>query len=193
MSVMYAWSTRNGTTQNAVSRTPSTPRVNPRSTAHGPSTRAPAHKRRRATKIRTMPCDHGERQHDGRPAAVLAGLEPAGEQAETEHRERQRDGERELARHRALHVAAVDREALVEQEAGARRARTARASGSGSGPDDRTPSSTSGSVTTPMTATILNATPYGKHDVEQHDHQRRHDHVEAVHREARRTSSCSSR
>ena len=66
----------------------------------------------------TMPWQTiAKREHDGRPAAVPAGAHPVGQQAETEDHQAEGDGERELAGHRRLEVAAVDAEALVEREA----------------------------------------------------------------------------
>ena len=123
----------------------------------------------------------GQRQHDGRPGAVLAGLEATRQQTEAEDAERQRDGERELAGHRALHVAAVDRERLVEQEQQA-------AEGEQFGERIAEPGETSEGETAQRQGDDaddhddLERDAVGQHHVQRHDHQRRDDHVEAVHR-----------
>ena len=126
----------------------------------------------------------GQRQHDGCPGAVLAGLEATCQQTEAEDAERQRDGERELARHRALHVAPVDREALVEEEQHA-------AEGEQFGERIAEPGKTAEGETAQRQGDDaadhhdLEGDAVGQHHVQGHDHQRRDDHVEAVHRQPR--------
>ena len=127
---------------------------------------------------------HRQCQHDCCPAAVLAGLQATREQPEAEHAQRQRDGERELPRHRALHVAAVDREALVEEEdhPGERHQfrhrileiRQATEAPAAERQGDQAEDHHD-----------LHRNAIRQDDVERHDHQRRDDHVEAVHRKAR--------
>ena len=119
---------------------------------------------------------------DRRPAAELAGLHAAGEHAEPEHRERQRDGERELPRHRALHVAAVDREALVEQEDGGRQRHQLGHRVAEPGQATERPAAHR-QRDEAEDRDELERDAVREHDVERDDHQRRHDHVEAVERE----------
>ncbi len=135
---------------------------------------------------------HGQGQQDRRPTAELAGLQAAGEHAQSEHRERQRDRERELAGHRALDVAAVDREALVEQE-------DRRRQGHQFGhrvPEARQPTerpATPGQRDQAEDRHEFEGNAVRKHDVQRDDHQRRDDHVEPIQAGTRRTSSCSTR
>jgi len=58
--------------------------------------------------------DQGE-EHGGH-GSVLAGLQAAGDDPQVDQRQGEADGEGELARHRRGDVAAVDREAAVEEE-----------------------------------------------------------------------------
>src|SRR4051794_23535136 len=60
--------------------------------------------------------DEGEAEDAGGQGLAAAGAQRAAPQTEREHREAERNGERELAGERRLDVAAPDVERLVEQE-----------------------------------------------------------------------------
>ena len=124
----------------------------------------------------------GQGQHDGRPATVLTGFEATGEQTQPEHRQRQRDGERELASHGRLHVAAVDGETLVEQEqqAGQREQLGHRVTEAGEATERP---ATRRQAHDACHGHDLERNAVREHDVEYRDGQRGDDHVEAVHRE----------
>ena len=77
-------------------------------------------------------------------------------------RQAQRDRERELAGQRRGDVAAVDREAPVEEERQRSTPPAPPASGSGCPPCARTRRPQTAASTTPLTVTSLNATPYGR-------------------------------
>ncbi len=126
---------------------------------------------------------HRQGEQDRRPTAELSGLQAAGEDAETEYGERQGDREGELARHRALDVAAVDREALVEQEDRRRHCHQLghRVAEAGQAPECPTAHRQGDQAEDHHQ---LEGNAVREHDVQGDDHERRHDHVEAVQREA---------
>ena len=127
--------------------------------------------------------EHGEREQDGRPVAVLARLQPPSKKTKSEDAERQRNRERELASHGAGDIAAINGEALVEEEdqSGHRHqfwdgiAETGKAT---EGPAAERQSHNA------KAHDELEGNSVRENDVECDDHQRRHDHVEAVQREA---------
>ena len=136
--------------------------------------------------------DDGQGEHDRRPVAQLAaGLHRPRQQAPAEDHQAEGDGERELARHRRLEVAAVDAEALVQREAqpGEGEQLGQRVAESGQ-PAERPAAQRQRHQ--PGDGDQLERHAVGQDRVEGDDRQRRHDHVEAVHRACRRTSPCSS-
>ena len=136
--------------------------------------------------------DDGEGEHDRRPVAELAaGLHRPRQQAPAEHHQAEGDRERELARHRRLEVAAVDAEALVQREAqpGEGEQLGQRVAEAGE-PAERPAAQRQRHQ--PGDGHQLERHAVGQDRVEGDDRQRRHHHVEAVHRACRRTSPCSS-
>jgi len=120
-----------------------------------------------------------QRQDDRGPHPEPAGAQPVGQQTEAQHGERERDRERVLAGHRGLHVAAVDLEALVEEERqpGHREQlgdRMTERSEATEGPAGRREQHQAGD------GDELERHPVREQDVECDDRQRRDHHVEAV-------------
>ena len=137
-----------------------------------------------ATKISTMPCDTAA--SDSTIAAetrYLPRAQAGGEQPEAEHGQRERDRERVLARHRRLHVAAVDLEALVEQEAQpADGEQFGNRMAEGGEPSERPAGEREQHE--PGDRDQLERDAVREHHVEGHDGERRDHHVEAVERQA---------
>ena len=120
MSVMNSWPNRKGPTHHAdsrIGREAGRDRVR-RIGCLSTHTRQMSTIAATATKMSTMPCDTAA--SDSTTAAQTRYLpvrRPLASNPSPSIGERERDRERVLARHRRLHVAAVDLEALVEQEA----------------------------------------------------------------------------
>ena len=125
----------------------------------------------------------GEREQHGRPATEPSGAQAAQEHAEVEHRERERDGEGELAGQRRRDVAAVDGEGPIEEEDGGADGEERRAGegqvgelAEGPGGDGQRQHAADGHQ--------LEGDAVGDHQAEQGDQQRRDHHVELVGGEA---------
>ena len=125
-----------------------------------------------------------QRQQHGGGDSVAAGLQSADEHAEPEHRKGQRNGERELPRHRGRDVAAIDGEAFIEQKHRAGhheqlRNRECESRQLGKQPRAQWQGNESGD------GHQLQGDAVRQHHIESQDEQRRHHHVEAIDRQAR--------
>jgi len=121
------------------------------------------------------------KQHRGRHPHA-AGLERADEHAEAEHAERERDGERELPRHRRGDVAAVNRETLVEEKHRAGHHEQLRQR-EGEPRQARKEPRAHGQGEEARHRHELQRDAVRQHDVENEDEDCRHHHVEAVDRQ----------
>ena len=127
--------------------------------------------------------EHGEREQHGSPVAVLARLQPTSKKTKSQDAERQRDRERELASHGAGYIAAVNGEALVEEEDQPGHRHQFRDGIAEAGKATECPAAER-QCHDAETDDDLERDSVGEDDVERNDHQRGHDHVEAVQREA---------
>ena len=127
--------------------------------------------------------EHGEREQHGSPVAVLARLQSASKETKSQDAERQRNRERELARHGAGDVAAINGEALVEEEDQPGHCHQFRDGIAEAGKATKSPAAERQRHDA-ETDDDLEGNAVGEDDVECDDHQRGYDHVEAVQREA---------
>ncbi len=126
--------------------------------------------------------DRGKRQHHCSPHPEPSGSQTVREQSQAEHGQGERDREGILAGHRRLHVAAVDRIALVEQETQRRDGEQFRNRVSEVGEASERPAG-QGEQDQARHCDQLECDAVGQDHVEGHDRQRRDHHVEAVDRQ----------